>query len=198
MGAGLPVTEPQGNMIVDIGGGTTEVGVISLGGIVHSQSVRVAGNKMDEAVTAWVRREHNLLIGERTAEEIKIRVGCAWPLDEAKAMDVKGRDLARGIPRTVTVSSEEVRQALAEPLRDIVEAVKNTLERTPPELAADIIDRGIVLAGGGALLPGLDTLLQEETHLPIIRANDPLTCVAVGSGAALESLDLLARVAERA
>ncbi len=198
LGAGLPVTEPQGNMIVDIGGGTTEVAVISLGGIVFSKSVRVAGDKMDEAVAAWIRREHNLLIGERTAEAIKMELGCAWPMDEPKEQYVKGRDLVRGIPETITVNSEEIREALTEPVQEIVEAVKYTLEKTPPELAADIIDQGIILAGGGALLHGLDTLLREETGLPVIRAADPLYCVVTGSGAVLDQLDLLGRITERA
>ncbi len=198
LGAGLPVTEPQGNMIVDIGGGTTEVAVISLGGIVFSKSARVAGDRMDEAVIAFIRRKHNLLIGERTAEQIKIRIGCAWPFDEDREMEVKGRDLLAGVPKTITINSEEVREALMEPVGEILEAVKFTLEKTPPELAADIIDQGIILAGGGALLAGLDTLLQEETGLPVIRAEDPLYCVAKGSGAALDSLDLLRRVTERA
>ncbi len=198
LGAGLPVTEPQGNMIVDIGGGTTEVAVISLGGIVFSKSARVAGDRMDEAVIAFIRRKHNLLIGERTAEQIKIRIGCAWPFDEERSMDVKGRDLLAGVPKTVEINSEEIRQALMEPVSEILEAVRFTLEKTPPELAADIIDQGIILAGGGALLSGLDTLLQEETGLPVIRAEDPLYCVVRGSGAALGSLDLLRRVTERA
>jgi len=194
IGAGLPVTEPQGNMIVDIGGGTTEVGVISLGGIVFSRSLRVAGDKMDAALVSYVKRKHNLLIGERTAELIKMKVGCAWPLDEEISMDVKGRDLVHGVPKTVEISSEEAREALAEPVGSIVDAVKITLERTPPELAADIIDKGIVLAGGGALLLGLDTLLREETGLPVLIADEPLYCVANGCGKALEQIDLLRRV----
>ncbi len=198
LGAGLPVTEPQGNMIVDIGGGTTEVAVISLGGIVFSKSVRVAGDAMDDAVIAYVRKQHNLLIGERTAERIKMDVGCAWPLDEPAEMYVKGRDLVKGIPETITVHSEEIRGALAEPIGEIVEAVKFTLEKTPPELAADIIDQGIILAGGGAKLRGLDTLLREETGLPVIAAPDPLYCVVNGSGAVLDQLDLLGRITERA
>lgn len=198
LGADLPVTEPQGNMIVDIGGGTTEVAVISLGGIVFSRSVRVAGDKMDAAVAAWVRRKHNLLIGERTAEKIKMDIGCAWPLDEPRSIAVKGRDLIRGVPVTVEVGSEEIREALREPVSEIVEAVKYTLEKTPPELAADIIDQGIILAGGGALLAGLDTLLREETGLPVIQAQDPLYCVVRGSGSVLESMDLLRQVTELA
>ena len=194
IGAGLPVTEPQGNLIVDIGGGTTEVGVISLGGIVFSKSIRVAGDKMDEAIIAYIRRRHNLLIGERTAELIKINLGCAFPLDESRTMDVKGRDLIHGIPKTITITSEETMEALAEPVASIVETVKITLEKTPPELAADIIDKGIILAGGGALLTNLDLLLREETGLPVIVAPDPLYCVALGSGQVLDSIDLLKRI----
>jgi len=194
IGAGLPVTEPQGNLIVDIGGGTTEVGVISLGGIVFSKSIRVAGDKMDEAIIAYIRRKHNLLIGERTAELIKINLGCAFPLDESRSMDVKGRDLIHGIPKTISITSEETMEALAEPVASIVETVKITLEKTPPELAADIIDKGIILAGGGALLTNLDLLLREETGLPVIVAPDPLYCVALGSGQVLDSIDLLKRI----
>jgi len=195
IGAGLPVTEPQGNLIVDIGGGTTEVGVISLGGIVFSKSIRVAGDRMDEAIIAYIRRKHNLLIGERTAELIKINLGCAYPLDESRSMDVKGRDLIHGIPKTITITSEETMESLTEPVAAIVEAVKITLEKTPPELAADIIDKGIILAGGGALLTNLDVLLREETGLPVIVAPDPLYCVALGSGQVLDSIDLLKRIA---
>jgi rod shape-determining protein MreB and related proteins len=195
IGAGLPVTEPQGNLIVDIGGGTTEVGVISLGGIVFSKSIRVAGDRMDEAIIAYIRRKHNLLIGERTAELIKINLGCAYPLDESRSMDVKGRDLIHGIPKTIMITSEETMEALTEPVAAIVEAVKITLEKTPPELAADIIDKGIILAGGGALLTNLDVLLREETGLPVIVAPDPLYCVALGSGQVLDSIDLLKRIA---
>ena len=198
LGAGLPVTEPQGNMIVDIGGGTTEVAVISLGGIVFSTSVRVAGDAMDDAVIAWIRRHLNLLIGERTAERIKMDIGCAWPEEDPRSLEVKGRDLLSGVPKTIVVDSEEIRQALSEPVGEIVEAVKHTLEKTPPELAADIIDQGIILAGGGALLTGLDDLLREETGLPVIQAAEPLFCVALGSGASLDSLDLLRRVTEQA
>jgi len=198
IGAGLPVHDAEGSMVVDIGGGTTEVAVISLGGIVYSNSVRVAGDKMDESIINWVRRKHNLLIGERTAERIKMDIGCAWPLDETREIYVKGRDLIRGIPHTITVNSEEIRESLNEPVREIVEAVKDTLEKTPPELAADIIDQGIILAGGGALLKGLDTLLREETGLPVVVASDPLYAVVRGSGAVLEQLDLLGRITERA
>ncbi len=198
IGAGLPVTEPQGNMIVDIGGGTTEVAVISLGGIVTSRSARVAGDAMDDALVTWVRRTHNLLIGERTAERIKTTVGNAWPEVEHRAIEVSGRDLLTGVPKTVSVDTDGAREALADPVREIVEAIKDTLEKTPPELAADIIDKGIVLAGGGGLLEGLDTLLREETGLPVIQATDALHCVVNGTGASLDSLEFLRRVAERA
>jgi rod shape-determining protein MreB len=195
IGAGLPVSEPVGNMIVDIGGGTTEVAVISLSGIVYSQSVRVAGDKMDEAVVQYVKRKYNMLIGERTAELIKITIGTAYPEKEIKTVDIKGRDMVSGIPKTLEISSEEVMQAIAEPVNAIVNAVKIALERTPPELASDIVDRGIVLAGGGALLKNLDKLLREETGLPIIVAESPLTAVVLGSGRALEELDLLREIA---
>ncbi|MCL2013210.1 MAG: rod shape-determining protein [Cystobacterineae bacterium] len=194
IGAGLPVTEPSGNMIVDIGGGTSDVAVISLAGIVHSRSVRVGGDKMDEAIIQYVKRKYNLLIGERTAEQIKIGVGMAYPADEVASMEVKGRDLVAGVPRTLTVTSEEIRDALAEPINAVIDAVKMTLERTPPELAGDIADRGIVLAGGGALLKNFDTLLREETGLPVFLAEDPLTAVVKGAGKALESLDILRQV----
>lgn len=194
IGAGLPVTEPQGSLIVDIGGGTTEVAVISLGGIVFSKSIRVAGDKMDEAIINFVRRKYNLLIGERTGEQIKMQVGCAYPMDEPKEMDVKGRDLIAGIPKTITINSEDIREALQEPINAIVEAVKVTLERTPPELAADIMDKGIVLSGGGGQLANLEIVLREETGLPVVVAKDPLYCVCMGSGKVLESLDLFKRV----
>jgi rod shape-determining protein MreB len=182
-------------MIVDIGGGTTEVAVISLSGIVYSQSFRVAGDKMDEAIVQYVKRKYNMLIGERTAELIKITIGTAYPESEIKTVDIKGRDMVSGIPKTLEISSEEVMQAIAEPVNAIVNAVKIALERTPPELAADIVDRGIVLAGGGALLKNLDKLLREETGLPIIVAESPLTAVVLGSGRALEELDLLREIA---
>ena len=195
IGAGLPVSEPVGNMIVDIGGGTTEVAVISLSGIVYSNSVRVAGDKMDEAIVQYVKRKYNMLIGERTAELIKITIGTAYPEKEIKTVDIKGRDMVTGIPKTLEISSEEVMQAIAEPVNAIVNAVKIALERTPPELASDIVDRGIVLAGGGALLKNLDKLLREETGLPIIVAESPLTAVVLGSGKALEELDLLREIA---
>lgn len=191
IGAGLPITEASGNMIVDIGGGTTEVAIISLSGIVYSLSTRVGGDKMDDAIIQYIKRKYNLLIGERTAEVIKITIGNAYPENEIRTLEVKGRDLVTGIPKTVDVTSEEVRDAIGEPINAIVQAVKVALERTPPELGADIVDKGIVLAGGGALLRGLDTLLREETGLPIIIADDPLTAVVMGAGMALDQLALL-------
>lgn len=194
IGAGLPITEPSGNMIVDIGGGTTEVAIISLAGIVYSTSIRVAGDKMDEAIIQHLKRKYNLLIGERTAESIKITIGSAYPGEENRTMYVKGRDLVAGVPKTLEISSEEIRKALADPINAIVEAVRMTLERTPPELSADIIDKGIVLAGGGALLENMDILLREETGLPVIVAEDPVSCVALGSGKILDELDLLKAV----
>jgi len=195
IGAGLPVSEPTGNMIVDIGGGTTEVAVISLSGIVYSHSVRVAGDKMDEAIIQYVKRKYNLLIGERTAEAVKIAIGTAYPDKETKMAEIKGRDLVSGIPKTLEISSEEVMAAISEPVNAIVEAVKVALERMPPELAADIVDRGIVLAGGGALLHNLDVLLREETGLPIIVAENPLTTVVMGTGMVLDELIFLKEVA---
>ena len=195
IGAGLPITEPSGNMIVDIGGGTTEVAVISLAGIVYSKSVRVSGDKMDEAIVQHIKRNYNLLIGERTAEQIKINIGNAYPDTEPKTMEIKGRDLVNGIPRILQVNSDEIREAIAEPVHSIVEAIKTTLERTPPELAGDIVDKGIVLAGGGALLRGLDKLIHEETGLPVTVAEDPLSCVVLGSGKALDELDVLREIA---
>lgn len=191
IGAGLPITEPGGNMIVDIGGGTTEVAVISLAGIVYSRSVRVGGDRMDEAVTNYVKRKYNLLIGERTAENIKITVGSAYPDEEVRTMEVKGRDLVAGVPRTVVVDADEMRDALSEPVNAIVEAVRVALERTPPELAADIVDKGIVLTGGGALLRNLDILLREETGLPVMLSEDPLTAVVLGAGKALDQIGTL-------
>lgn len=195
IGAGLPITEPSGNMIVDIGGGTTEVAVISLAGIVFSRSVRVAGNKMDEAIVQHIKRNYNLLVGERTAEWIKINIGNAFPDTEPKVMEVKGRDLVTGIPRILQINSDEIREAITEPVNTIIEAVKVTLERTPPELAGDIVDKGIVLAGGGALLTGIDKLIRDETGLPVQVADDPLSCVVLGSGKALDELDVLREVA---
>ncbi|NLM39077.1 MAG: rod shape-determining protein [Firmicutes bacterium] len=195
IGSGLPVQEPTGNMIVDIGGGTTEVAVISLGGIVSHRSIRVAGDEMDEAIIQHIRRNYNLLIGERTAEQIKAEIGSAMATDDPElTMEVRGRDLVTGLPKTVTVTSSEVREALEEPVHAILEAVKVTLEKTPPELAADIMDRGIVLAGGGSLLRGLDRLLVEETGMPVHIAEQPLTAVVMGTGIALEHFDLLQRI----
>ncbi|MFC2074885.1 rod shape-determining protein [Bdellovibrionota bacterium] len=191
IGAGLPITEPSGNMIVDIGGGTTEVAVISLAGIVYSRSVRVAGDKMDEAIIQYLKRKYNLLIGERTAEQIKIEIGNAYPSDVIETMEVKGRDLIAGVPKTVEVNSDELRDALQEPINAIVDAVRVALERTPPELAADIVDKGIVMAGGGSLLKRLDVLLREETGLPVMLAEDSLTAIVLGSGKALEQLNTL-------
>jgi rod shape-determining protein MreB len=195
IGAGLPVAEPTGNMIVDIGGGTTEVAVISLGGIVVSQSLRVGGDEMDEAIINHIKREYKLLIGQQTAEEIKLEVGSAHALKEEVQAEVRGRDMLTGLPKTVILSSEEVRHALEEPVNQIVDAIKSTLDKTPPELAADIMDRGIVLAGGGALLQGLDERLRHETHMPVHLAESPLTCVAVGSGRSLEEFDAIHRSA---
>lgn len=194
IGVGLPVEEPAGNMIVDIGGGTTEVALISLGGIVFSRSVRVGGDEMDEAIAQYMKRAYNLMIGERTAEEIKIRVGSAYPIEEELTMEVKGRDIVAGLPKTLTISSQEIREALHEPVSIIVESVRITLERCPPELAADLVDRGMVLAGGGALLRGLDTLLSEETGLPVHVADDPLEAVAEGTGLILSERTVLRRI----
>ncbi len=195
IGAGLPVTEPVGNMIVDIGGGTTEVAVISLAGVVFSRSVRVGGDKMDESIIQYIKRKYNLLIGERTAELIKITIGSAYPGDEIQTMEIKGRDLVAGVPKTVELTDEEIRDSLVESINQIVEAVRIALERTPPELASDIVDKGIVLAGGGALLRNLDILLREETGLPVTLAEDPLTAVVMGAGKALDELSLLKEVA---
>ncbi|MCR4337954.1 MAG: rod shape-determining protein [Candidatus Omnitrophica bacterium] len=182
IGVGLPIDEPAGNMIIDIGGGTTEYAVISLGGLVYAKSIRIAGDEMDEAVIEYLKKTYNLLIGERTSEEIKIRIGSAYPLDEELSMDVRGRDLISGLPKTITVTSEEIREALHEPVQAIVVASKETLENTPPELAADLIDRGIVMAGGGSLLRGLDKRIAEETGLPVHVADDPLTAGVLGTG----------------
>ena len=193
IGAGLPISEPTGNMIVDIGGGTTEVAVISLGGIVVSQSLRVGGDEMDEAIINYVKREYKLLIGQQTAEEIKLEVGSAWGMREEVQAEVRGRDLVSGLPKTIILSSEEVRHALEDPVNQIVDAIKSTLDKTPPELSADIMDRGIVLAGGGALLHGLDERLRHETHMPMHLAESPLTCVAVGSGRSLEEFEVIHR-----
>jgi rod shape-determining protein MreB len=195
IGAGMPITEPTGNLIVDIGGGTTDVAVISMAGIVYSRTVRVAGNEMDEAIIQYVKKRYNLLIGERTAEEVKIRLGSAYPLEEENSAEIKGRDLVEGIPKTVLVSAEEIREALSETVSVIIDAVKQALEQTPPELAADIVDRGIVLTGGGALLKNLDKRLREETGLPVLIADDPLSSVVLGAGKMLVDFDLLKRVA---
>ena len=194
IGAGLPVTEPTGSMVVDIGGGTTEVGVISLGGMVYSGSVRVGGDKFDEAIVNYIRRNYGMLIGETTAEQIKQTIGSAFPGSEVKEMEVKGRNLAEGIPRSFTVSSNEILEALTDPLNSIVSAVKSALERTPPELGADIAEHGMVLTGGGALLRDVDRLLMEETGLPVIVADDPLTCVVRGCGKALENMEKLSTI----
>ena len=190
MGAGLPVREAGGNLIVDIGGGTTEVAVVSLGGIVTSRSIRVGGDEMNEAISQYIRKQYNLMIGEQTAEKIKIQIGSACHLPQDEFADVKGRDLVTGLPKVVTVSSREITEALAETVETIVEAVRMTLERTPPELAADILERGIVMTGGGSLLRGFDRRLQEETGMPVRLADDPETCVVRGTGLALETLDL--------
>lgn len=195
IGAGMPIKEPVSSMVVDIGGGTTEVAVISLSGIVYAKSVRVAGDKMDEAVVQYLKRKYSLLIGERTAEMIKTTIGCAYPDEELKTVEVKGRDLISGIPKIIEINSEEAREAIAEPVSIIVDTIRDALEQMPPELAGDIVDRGIVLTGGGALLRNLDVLLREETGLPVSVADDPLSTVARGSGIALDELELLREVA---
>ena len=195
IGAGLPVHEATGNMVVDIGGGTTEVAVISLGGIVTSQSIRTAGDDLDQAIIAWMKKEYSLMLGERTAEEIKMAIASAFPFPEEHQAEIRGRDLVTGLPKTIVVSAEEIRRAIEEPVNAIVDAVKNTLDKTPPELAADIMDRGIVLAGGGALLHGLDERLRHETQMPVHLAESPLTCVAVGSGRSLEEFEAIHRSA---
>jgi rod shape-determining protein MreB len=197
IGAGLPITEPSGNMIVDIGGGTTDVAVISLAGTVYSRSVRIAGNEMDVAIIQYLKRKYNLLIGERTAEIIKIELGSAYPLKEELRLDIKGRDLVEGVPKTLSISDQEIREALAEPVATIVEAVRMALERTPPELSADIMDKGIVLSGGGALLRNLDQRLRDETGLPVVLAEDPLASVVLGTGRVLSEIDLLRKVSIR-
>jgi len=194
IGAGLPITEPSGNMVVDIGGGTTDIAVISLGGIVCSQSVKVAGDSMDDAIMSYIKRRYNLLIGEHMAERVKIEVGSAYPLEQAKTMMVKGRDMISGIPRTVVVNDSEIREALEDPIHSIVNALRMALEETPPELAGDIIDKGVVLTGGGSMLPGLATRFQEETNLPIITVEDPLTSVVYGVGKVLDEIELFRKV----
>ncbi|MBV9254347.1 MAG: rod shape-determining protein, partial [Actinobacteria bacterium] len=194
IGAGLPVHEPTGNMVVDIGGGTTEVAVISLGGIVTSQSIRIGGDELDEAIIQFIKKEYSLALGERTAEEIKIALGVAYPLQEELHAEIRGRDLITGLPKTIVTSTEEIRQAIEEPVSAIVDSVKVTLDKTPPELAADIMEQGIVLTGGGALLHGLDARLSAETGMPIVIANNPLHSVAIGSGQCLEEFEALKQV----
>ena len=194
IGAGLPIHEPSGNMVVDIGGGTTEVAVISLGGIVTSQSIRVGGDELDEALVAFVKKEFQLALGERTAEEIKIQLGSAYPLEQELRAEIRGRDLVTGLPKTVIISTEQIRQAIEEPVQAIVDAVKVTLDRTPPELSSDLMEQGIVLTGGGALLHGLAARLEFETNMPIIVADDPLNSVALGAGMCLEELDAFSRM----
>jgi rod shape-determining protein MreB and related proteins len=194
IGSGLPVNEPMGNMVVDIGGGTTEVAVISLGGIVVSQSIRVAGDELDQAIIGYAKKEYSLMLGERTAEQIKMSIGSAYPGEDEPQTEVRGRDLVSGLPKTVVISAEEIRRAIAEPLSVIVDAVKSTLDKCPPELAGDVMDRGIALAGGGALLRGLDDLLREETGLPVNLADDPLRSVALGTGKCVEEFEALGQV----
>jgi rod shape-determining protein MreB len=195
IGAGLPVHEPTGSMVVDIGGGTSEVAIISLGGIVTSKSLRVGGNKLDDAIISYIKKEYNLMIGERTAEEIKITIGSAYPREEEQSMDIRGRDLVTGLPKTLRITSAEVMEAMRDPVNSIVEAIKLTLEKTPPELASDIMDKGIMLTGGGALLDGMDKLVRQETGMPVHIADNPLDCVALGAGKVVEELETLKRVA---
>lgn len=195
IGVGLPIQEPIGNMIIDIGGGTTEIAVISLKGIVFSKSIRIGGDEMDDAITEYLKKTYNLMVGERTAESIKIKIGSAYPLEQEMTLEVKGRDLIAGLPKTVTITSEEIREALQDPIRAILEITKISLERTPPELAADLIENGIVVAGGGALLRHIDKLIAEETGLPVHIADDPLTAVAMGTGKYLDEIRLLKDVA---
>ncbi len=186
----MPVWEPTGSMVVDIGGGTTEVAVISLGGIVTSKSIRIAGDEMDDAIIAYIKRLYNLMIGERTSEQLKMEIGSAMPLDKIESIEIRGRDLVSGLPKTLAITSDEVTEALADTVNSIIEAVKATLEKCPPELSADIMDRGIVLTGGGALLRNLDKLLARETGMPVLVAENPLDCVAIGTGRALENIHL--------
>jgi rod shape-determining protein MreB len=197
IGAGLPVAEATGSMIVDIGGGTTEVAVISLAGIVVSQSVRIGGDELDEAIIAYMKREFKLMIGSQTAEELKIEIGSAYPLDPEQEAEIRGRDLVTGLPKTLVISSEEIREAINEPVNAIIDAIKSTLDKTPPELAADIMDRGIMLAGGGSLLQGMCERVRDETQMPVNRAESPLTCVVVGSGRSLEEFETLHRLSQR-
>lgn len=194
IGAGMPITEPSGNMVIDIGGGTTDIAVISLAGIVYSKAVRVAGNEMDESITQYAKRNYNLLIGERTAERIKMEIGSAFPLEQRATMEIKGRHLIEGIPKTVTITDEEIREALADTVNVIIEAVRVALERTPPELSADIVDRGVVLTGGGSLLKNLDKRLREDTGLPVAMAENPLTSVVHGAGKMLDDFPLLRKI----
>ncbi len=194
IGAGLPIDEPTGNMVVDIGGGTTEVAVISLGGIVTSQSVRIGGDEIDEAIISYVKKEFSLALGERTAEEIKIALGSAYPLEEELSAEIVGRDLLSGLPKTVLVSTEDIRRAIEEPVTAIIDGIKATLDKTPPELAADLMEQGVVLTGGGALLHGLDSRLAYETGIPVVLARDPMNCVAIGSGQCLEEFEALNQV----
>lgn len=189
IGAGLPVNEPTGSMIVDIGGGTTEVAIISLGGIVTSKSLRIAGDELDEAIISYIKKEYNLMIGERTAENVKIELGSAYDIGENNSMEIRGRDLVTGLPKVLNINEEEIRGALKEPIVAIIDAIKTTLEKTPPELASDIMDKGIMLAGGGAMLKGLDQLVNLETHIPVHIAENPLDCVALGAGKALDTID---------
>lgn len=191
IGIGLNIADPEGNMVVDIGGGTSDIAVISLGGIVRSESVRVGGTKFDDAITRWIKREHNLIIGDRTAEEIKMEIGSAFPLEEEISIEVRGRDMVDGLPKTIEISSGEIREALAEPVHQIVMRTRSVLEQTPPELSADIVSHGIWLTGGGALLRGLDQLISRETGIPVHVAEDPLSCVAIGTGKALDQIELL-------
>ena len=194
IGAGLPVEEATGNMVVDIGGGTTEIAVISLGGIVTSRSIRIGGDEMDNSIVLHIKKLYNLMIGERTAEEIKINIGTAIVTQDDKSMDIRGRDLVTGLPKTITIKASEIREALADPIKKIIDAVKDTLDKTPPELGADIMDHGIMMTGGGALLRNFDKLIAKETGMPVIIADDPLSCVGEGTGRALEDLNLLKRV----
>jgi len=194
IGVGLPIEEPIGNMVIDIGGGTTEIAVISLAGVVFSKSIRIGGDEMDEAIIEYLKKTYNLMVGERTSEEIKIKIGSAYPLEEEMSLEVRGRDLVAGLPKTVTITSEEIREALQEPLRAILEITKMSLERTPPELAADLIEHGIMMAGGGSLLRGIDKLISEETGLPVHIADDPLTAVVCGTGKVLDEIRYLKKV----
>ncbi|HBM79455.1 MAG: rod shape-determining protein [Clostridiales bacterium] len=194
IGAGLPVEEPTGSMVVDIGGGTTDVAVISLGGIVTSKALRIAGDEMDQAIVSYIKRQYSLMIGERTAEEIKIEIGSAFETDAEKTKEIRGRDLVTGLPKLLVITSSEIREALSEPVNAIIDAIKSTLEKTPPELAADIMDKGIMLTGGGALLNGLDKLINKETQMPVNIAEEPLDCVAIGAGKALENIDRLGTI----